>query len=405
MTPGTARVREYRALCWAEVASVAGDQLAKVALSLLVFDRTQSAIWTALTYSMTLLPDLIAGPLLSGLADRYPRREVMALCCVLQAGLVALMVVPGMPLWVVGALVALVAVAQAPFKAAQTASVLDVLGEEDNTAGQARMSTIREVGQLVGLAGGAVLVDRLGTTTALLIDSATFLVAAVLLRVFLAERGVVRGEDHPIGGLATIWGNPLLRTYVWLYCLWGLAILPEAVLIPLAAEIHAPTWSIGLLMAADPLGFTLMLLLVGGSTNSARRRFSASTQQALVGPLAVLVFAPLVLFALTSHVVAIGVLLFVSGMGASYLGLAKGPIVAMVPDQVRGRVSGLVRTGLRASQGVVAATAGLVVELFGSATTAIAVAGACGTLLAIVAALRLRHYSARGGTTAVVAPS
>ena len=40
---------EFRALFLAGVLSVAGDQLARVALSVLVFDRTDSAGLTALT--------------------------------------------------------------------------------------------------------------------------------------------------------------------------------------------------------------------------------------------------------------------------------------------------------------------------------------------------------------------
>jgi MFS family permease len=43
----------------------------------LVFDRTGSAGLSALTYALTLLPDVVSGPLLGGLADRLPRRRIM----------------------------------------------------------------------------------------------------------------------------------------------------------------------------------------------------------------------------------------------------------------------------------------------------------------------------------------
>ncbi|MFD1045420.1 MFS transporter, partial [Kibdelosporangium lantanae] len=63
---------EFRALWTAQVLSIAGDQLARVALTLLVFIRTNSSGWAALTYALTFIPDLVGGPLLSGLADRFP---------------------------------------------------------------------------------------------------------------------------------------------------------------------------------------------------------------------------------------------------------------------------------------------------------------------------------------------
>ena len=44
-------VREFRALWFSEVLSVAGDRLALVALTLLVFDRTKSPLLAALVYA------------------------------------------------------------------------------------------------------------------------------------------------------------------------------------------------------------------------------------------------------------------------------------------------------------------------------------------------------------------
>jgi hypothetical protein len=317
-----------------------------------------------------------------------------------QAVLVGLMAVPGMPLWAVGGLVALVAVAQAPFKAAQSSIVLDILGTEDNTAGQAQLSNIREVGQLAGLAGGAVVVAAVGTTTALVIDAVSFVVASVLIWTFLQRRSAAAPRERLFGGWALIWRNPLVRTHTWLYWLWGLAILPEAALVPLAAELGAPTWSLGLLMAADPLGFALMTAVVGGSVNRARRWPGKRAQRALIGPLAILVFAPLAFFAFHPHPVVAGVLLFVSGAGASYLALSKGPLNELIPNEARGKVNGLYRTGLRASQGLVAASAGLIAHWLGAVTTAIAAAGLCGTVLAVFGALRLRRLTADTDSTA-----
>ena len=53
-------VGEFRVLYAAQVLSVVGDQLSRVALSVLVFERTASAGLTALTYALTYLPDLVA---------------------------------------------------------------------------------------------------------------------------------------------------------------------------------------------------------------------------------------------------------------------------------------------------------------------------------------------------------
>ena len=101
---GVLRVREFRALWLAEALSVCGDQVARVALALVVFDRTNSAALTALTYALTFVPAVLGGVLLSGLADRYPRRAVIVTTDVVRGVLAAAMAVPGMPFGMLWAL-------------------------------------------------------------------------------------------------------------------------------------------------------------------------------------------------------------------------------------------------------------------------------------------------------------
>src|SRR6266851_10520695 len=107
-------VGEFRALWLAQLLSVAGDQLARVAMTVLVFDRTHSALWSALTFAVTFLPWIVGGLGLSGLADRVPRRQVMIICDLARMVLVCLMALTSMlglastGLWVMVALLFLV---------------------------------------------------------------------------------------------------------------------------------------------------------------------------------------------------------------------------------------------------------------------------------------------------------
>src|SRR5688572_20440400 len=90
-------VAEFRHLWGAQTLSSLGDQLASVALAVLVYHRTHSALLTALTYALTYLPPIVGGPLLSGLADHFPRRRVMIVCDLARAALVGLMALEGTP--------------------------------------------------------------------------------------------------------------------------------------------------------------------------------------------------------------------------------------------------------------------------------------------------------------------
>src|ERR1700748_2758092 len=61
------RIGEFRALWIAQVLSVAGDQLARVAITLLVYDQTRSALLAAVAFAASVVPTFAGGLLLSGL--------------------------------------------------------------------------------------------------------------------------------------------------------------------------------------------------------------------------------------------------------------------------------------------------------------------------------------------------
>ena len=90
-------IGEFRALWSAQVLSFAGDQFAQVAIAILVYGRTHSPFLTALAYALTYLPPIAGGPLLSSLADLFPRRRVMIVCDLFRVGTVGLVAIPGLP--------------------------------------------------------------------------------------------------------------------------------------------------------------------------------------------------------------------------------------------------------------------------------------------------------------------
>ncbi|PWS49669.1 MFS transporter, partial [Streptomyces sp. FT05W] len=268
---GLIRLSEFRTLWAAYAQSVLGDQLARVALSLLVFDRTESAGWTAATYALTSLPALLSGVLLSGLADRFPRRTVMMGCDLLRAVLVGLMALPGTPLPLLAGLLVLAQLAEAPFGASQGALMPVVLGGRLYERGQRVMMITHQAGQLVGFALGGVLVVWLGSHLALGLNALTFLVSAVLIRLGVKARpvdtvaGAAPKRMHTQVGKAAalIWSDPRLRSLVALGWLAGFIVLPEGLAAPFAEEAGSGAASVGLLLAAHPAGMVLGAALLG----------------------------------------------------------------------------------------------------------------------------------------------
>ncbi len=159
-----------------------GDRLALVALTLLVYDRTHSPLLSAVAYSAGYVPWVIGGLALCGLGDRLPRRELMVVCDLIRALLVGVMLVPGIPVAGLVGLLYATSMAQAPFEAARSAILPDILRGERYALGAAIMQTSFRLAFVAGAAAGGITVAFFGARPALGIDAATFVASALLVR-------------------------------------------------------------------------------------------------------------------------------------------------------------------------------------------------------------------------------
>lgn len=388
-------IGEFRALWVAELLSVGGDQLARVALAVLVYQRTSSAGWTALAYALTLVPALLGGVLLSGLADRYPRREVMVGADLFRAVVAGAMALPFLPLPALMGLVFVLALAAGPFKAAQQALLPTVLPGDRYVTGLALRQMTNQSAQLAGFAGGGLLLVVLGPYLALGINSGTFVVGALVVALGVRRRPAARvtgadGEPGLGGTMRFLWRDRTLRGLVALSWLVGLFVVPEGLAAPYAAGLGASAAAVGVLMAADPAGSVIGAWLLG--------RMPERSRSVLLIPLAVASGLPLLVCVIQPGLVAsVGLWALSGAFSTMYLVLAQAAFTRGVPDQRRAAAFGLVGTGVLSSQGIAIVGAGLVADVTAPALT-IASAGAVGAVLAgLIGATWLRTARPRGG--------
>ncbi|WP_086847962.1 MFS transporter [Amycolatopsis kentuckyensis] len=376
-------VRGFRLLWLAGLLSVAGDQLARVALSILVFQRTGSAALSAATYALSMLPALVSGALLSWLADRYPRRRVMVTCDTIRAALVAVMAVPSVPLPLMAALLVLVQLAEAPFSAAQGAVLPELLGGRYE-AGQAVQQVTTQLCLVLGFAAAAFVVTGVGAHAALAVDAATFAASGLLIRAGLGrhpppattEREAT-GWRRLAAGAVAVRRDRTLGTLVWLGWLALFTVVPEGLAVPFAHQAGVGAEWTGVLLAAEPAGAVAGALLL--------RRVARPVRVRALGVLAVGTSAPLVAFWGEPTLGAALALLFVSGVCSAYQVTAGATFVQLSPPRVRGRTLGFARTGMIAGQGLGIVAGGVLAQLVGPAA-AIAWAGTAGALVALAAA-------------------
>jgi MFS family permease len=356
-------VGEFRALFFANLVSVIGDQLARVALAVLVFDRTDSAAWTALTYAMTFLPDVAGGALLAGLADRFPRRRVMVTADVARAVLVAGMAIPGQPIVSLVVLLVVVQLLAAPSMASRNAILPTILTGDRYVTGVTIIRTSFQLGLIGGVGTGAAVVIALGTGQALLIDAATFVASSVVVffgvrphRPEAVDAGTPKTWWNTVhAGFSLVWSNRGLRALIGLACVSGCYVIPEGLAVPYSSQIDSGTAGVGWLLGSVPAGMVIGMLIL--------KRLPQATRLRLLGPLAVASCAVLLPIWWAPGLIGSVALWFASGFCSSYNMITNATFVQTVPDHSRGQAVGLANAALRVAQGLGIVIAGALTTL------------------------------------------
>ena len=406
-------VREFRTLFGTILLSLAGDELARVALAVLVYQRTSSPLLSAVTFAISYLPWLVGGPLLATLADRFPRHRVLIATDAARAVVVAGMAIPGMPLPALLALMFVLSCGSPPFESARSALFADILDGDRYAVANSLTNVGGSLAQVGGVLVAGGLSAALNPSAALLIDAASFAVSAVWLSTGLRRRPAPIDDDggRPWSiwadvseGLRFIGRSSRLRAIIgitWLGSLFLAAF--DGVVVPLVGSLGGGPTAVGVLLAANPCG-----LMVGGLVLA--RFVPQDLREKWVPQLMLLSLLPLLLAGLvtayappgrTTFAVVVG-LMFVSGLGSAWSIALNIAFVQEVPTRYRGRAYGVAVTGLNGVQGLGILVAGFLAEWL-SPSAVVALLGSVGVAVVTLPLLvywRTRPSVASGAAAA-----
>ena len=351
------RNRDFALLWIGQLLSQIGDQCLIVAGITLVSDLSSSPLAMLIPALAIAAPQLLFGLLGGVIADRMNRKVVMVIADVLRGLIVLpiLLVTSLNQIWILYLAAGGLALVGVSFYPARNASLPKIVPEDSLVTANGLIQGSTVIALVVGPAIAGVAVE-LWLPSAILIDSGTFLVSAILIAAM-----TIPGRDRilPLAhGDADVWGDvkagvqfiyrsSVLRRAILLTAVATLGVAAVILLaIPhLRATLGAGGFEYGLAMSVLGVGS----LLGGVIVTRLSRRFSTST---LVGGMLVLAGVAIVAFAyapsyavVLASVAAIGMCLVVAR------GTLNAITQALAPDEIRGRVQSAV------SLIVVAATA------------------------------------------------
>lgn len=366
------QVGEFRALIIAFLLHYSSGIVATLAISLMIYDRTNSALLSAIALASPFIPHIVGATFLLSLADRLAPRRSLALVGLVQVLVLGIVALDVLPVGVVLVVILLGGLAQPIGTATRSAALPEILDGASYVLGRAVLNVTSYTAQALGYAVGGIFVTTVGTRGTLSIATAASVVGVGFVWYGIGNRparaaatGSAMGQTWKTNGL-------LLRTRAirglvlahWLPL--TLAAGAQALFVPFAAA-HGSSSLASLFFWAMATGALTGDLIVA--------RFASSSRQAALSfPLALLVSVPLIVFVTQPSVAVAVVLCFLCASGASYcLGLQRR-FVEAVPSSARAQAFGLIYSGIPALQGITIPMAGALAAVW-SPGTVIAIFG------------------------------
>jgi MFS family permease len=197
--PAAGRRAVWR-LAGARLASTGGSQAAQVALAYTIYEQTSSPVWVSASLVASVGAVGLVGPLSGRLGDRGDRRRVMVVAEVAGGVGWLLVLLAGSPLALVLAALAATA-ANAPFRAASSAAVPNLVAPDQLTWANSVMTTAFSASLLVGPLVGGALVGAVGPRSVFALNAASFLVSAVVIARLPGRFAEARPAAGGVGGV------------------------------------------------------------------------------------------------------------------------------------------------------------------------------------------------------------
>jgi DHA3 family macrolide efflux protein-like MFS transporter len=372
--------RDFLLLWQGQFVSMLGSQAFSVAMIFWIKRQTDSASLLGLGMMSQWVPAILLGPFGGTLADRMSRRRILILADVARGvaaiALAALvLMVPGRSGTILGGLLvisALMGVCDAFFRPAISASIPDLVPEEEVPRANSANRLALDVSTFLGQGSGGVLFRLIGPGILFLCDGLTYLFSALsesLVRLPPPPPAASKAGWREAGadfwrelklGLRYLASRKGLRYLLFLSPLDSFLMITIVVLLPFYVEdfLHvAPDWY-GFLVAAFGGGSFLGSIAAGATNLSGRRRTWAYLACAAgIGAAAIAFGAVRSPWAAMAWIFAAGVM---SGFNTIHaLSLAQ----TTTPSELRGRVLGLFETLGLSTMPLAAGTAGVVADL------------------------------------------
>jgi len=334
----------FRRLWSAQLISSAGDWFNSVAVLGLVLQLTDSGLNASLVILCNTLPSFFLIPFAGPVVDRFDRRALMIITNVVSAGfaLLFMLVHTVQSLWLVYLATILLVVAASFFGPASSASIPNIVSDEELFAANALSGATWGVMVMVGSALGGLVSAAFGRDIAFVVNAVSFIIAALLIATIdvpspKSDRAMAPWKDFKEGLVYLREHLPALGL-VGVKLGWGLGAGAVVLLSVFGEQVFkAGDAGIGFLYSARGLGALvgpfIVQAVVGRNIDRLRQAIWGGFLLAAVG------YAMFAASGWMNSLLLGCIALLIGHIGGGIVWIISSMILQMsVPDRFRGRV-------------------------------------------------------------------
>lgn len=347
-----ARDARFSSFWLAGTISLLGDRLHQIAIGVMVFELTGSALQTGLVFLAATLPNLLLGPVAGTFVDRWDQKRVLIVSDLVRAALVLpIPFVIELNVALVYVLVFVITSVSLFFRPAKAAILPRIVKRDELTAANGAIWTGETLADIGGYPLAGLFVGFLGANLALAfwVDAVTYLVSAVLLvgliippvvreagpraatalRGFLAE---LQDGWRFLRGQAALFQNTLVSVVAQLSIGSSLALMVVYAKESLDGELIPYPESYAVIEAAIGVGNLVGGFVVGAAGARLRKGWLVITGFAVMG------LATVVLGLTSNEFLAVGAAVVIGVFNLVYVIPSQTLFGELVPAGLMGRV-------------------------------------------------------------------
>lgn len=253
---------EYMKMMVAALINRFGDSIDAIASVWIVYEITGNAAWSAMMFGVNRIPSIVVTPLAGAWVEGRKKKTIMVVTDLIRAACVAFVATGYMmgflQAWMLVITTLIISTVEAFRGPANSALLPKVLEKKYYEYGMSLSSTLGSIVELIGTAIAATIIALIGTSGAIYVDMATFIMSAVIIMfVNTREQNLVKKKfdsKEYFGDLAD--GFSYVKKDDMLKVFMLLSIFLNAILVPLNS-LQAP-------LAGEVLGSGAEILSILG---------------------------------------------------------------------------------------------------------------------------------------------